>query len=295
MKTYSVLTFGSCSVNILFQPNVQNESMTSALRSIGVRPPFVLSLAEAVQGLRFFRGEKEIPVPLRWLCGLDRETDTSRSKAVLDAVDFIFLEPCGAIQLKFRDYDLTRFLVDSQLVRPLEAHGPEAMRATRVWYNQGVMQCNAEAMASAAEFLLPLVEGDDEEAELCRAILLESRPVRADEAMVLDQMSDFASLASAPIGVVTYTHQYMPDGRGTEWPPGFNNSVMAAAAALDLPWFEPSELVRRHGVPFAMKADRAHYSPEFEPIIAQALEEFMDNCLNRRQTRAERVAASTTP
>jgi hypothetical protein len=261
------------------------------MSSINVRPPFVLSLAESVQAVRFLRGEKEIAPSLRWLCGLDRESDPSRSKGMLDALDFVFLEPNGAIELKFRGHDLTRFLVDSQLVRPLETISPEAMRATRAWYNQGVMQCNLEVMAEAAALLAPLVEGDDEDAELRRAIILEARPVRADEAMIMEQMRDFVSLVSAPIGVVTYTHQYMPDGRGTEWPPGFINGVIAAAVAHDLPYYEPSKLVQQHGVAFAMKPDRAHYSPEFQPVIARALEQFMLESLDRRGETSPLVGA----
>jgi hypothetical protein len=67
----------------------------------------------------------------------------------------------------------------------------------------------------------------------------------------------------------------MPDGRATEWTPGFNDSVVAAAATLGLPCFEPSRLVQQYGVPIAMREDRLHYAESFEPIVAAALADFM--------------------
>jgi hypothetical protein len=40
-----------------------------------------------------------------------------------------------------------------------------------------------------------------------------------------------------------------------------------------------------------MKPDRAHYSPEFQPVIARALEQFMLESLDRRGETSPLVGA----
>jgi len=44
---------------------------------------------------------------------------------------------------------------------------------------------------------------------------------------------------------------------------------------VGLPVFEPSAVVRRHGVAAAMEPDRTHYREEFKPILAEALFPFI--------------------
>jgi len=281
-EAYNVLAVGTCLVQLLFRGGATDPPVVDGLRGIPSRDPSVLTIAEAIQALRMLRGEIAIPRSLRTWCGLDPEVEGSRwTRRALGSLDFVFLEPNTSIMLAYQGYYLNRFDFYHEMLRPLEALGPEALSAVRAWHNQGILQANEEVRASAAAHLASLVQGDDEIAHLTRAVLLESRPSRADQQMIVEQMREFASLVMAPVGVVTYVHQYMPDGRMTEWTPGFVDSIAAAASDLGLPVFEPSKLVQQHGVSVAMKPDRLHYAPGFEPIIAEALVDFMVRSISR--------------
>jgi SAM-dependent methyltransferase len=276
VEPYSVLTFGTCLVNLVFRERVTDVEIVDGLRDIPSRNPSVLTIAEATQALRLLRGELDMPAAMRPWCGLDPGVGGSvRTRKAVGGLDFVFLEPNTAIMLSFGDYYLNRFDFYLEVLRPLEALGPEALNAGRAWHNQGILQGNEDVRATAAEHLAPLIQGDDEIASLKRAAVLEARPSRADPELILAQMREFVSLVLAPVGIVTYVHQYMPDGRATEWTPGFNDSVVAAAATLGLPCFEPSRLVQQYGVPIAMREDRLHYAESFEPIVAAALADFM--------------------
>ena len=125
---------------------------------------------------------------------------------------------------------------------------------------------------------------DDENRELRRAVLAETRAVKSDIAGGFRKMRE---LLGCPLGAVIFIFRYMPDGRPIVWPAGSRDEVIRAAQELDLPTFEPTSMVQEYGVEAALERDMQHYSEAFLPVVGAAIVRFAQDVYARAHTVAE--------
>lgn len=275
-----LLTLGSCNLNIPLSYARDAGAVRFALQEHGIATPVVLTLAEAIQAVSHHLGLRVIPPEMRRYCDVDeRDVPPERFKQALASADIVLLEPNTSISVRFRNYYINRTVINNEILKPLEAAGSDIISAGRTWFNQGILRLNDDARLTAARVLVGAIEDEVKEAELKRAIISEARPLKEGGSCVVDQIRQLHQLLGIPMGVVTYNHQYLPDGRTIPWPPEFVSETINASKVLDLPLMEPSKIVQAHGVANAMKPDRVHYKPEFEPIMGQAFCDFARACI----------------
>ena len=235
--------------------------------------PAIYTLDEALQLVRFMRGEFDIPPLFRELCRLDRREDAPSLRGCFDTADAILVEINSPVAIRYSRYALCR----SQLITLVLSHlkgSDELARASNAWYHQGLMGENCDVREDMAQRLARAVSDSMPDPDLARAVLVDSRPYRRDVAGLVEGLAELRAAFKAPLGVVTYTHQYMPDGRPLPWPADFIEQTIAAARQLNLPVFHPSDFVRSFGAAKALMPDRVHYQPEFAAALAAPLWEF---------------------
>ena len=237
--------------------------------------PSTYTLDEAIQLIRFMRGDFDIPPLFRELCCLDRNVDPSPLKRCFESADVVLIEINSPVSIQYGRYSLCRAIVIEGLLGPLSKINRELWQATGTWYNQGLMADNSEVRAETAQRLARAVADDLPDADLARAVLVDARPRRRDLASLVEGLAELRDFFNIPLGVVTYTHQYMPDGRPMPWPSDFVEQTIAAAEQLSLPIFKPSEVVKSYGADRALMPDRVHYKPEFAAALGEPLLEFV--------------------
>ena len=194
------------------------------------------------------------------------------------APDLALVEVNSPVRICYDSCSLNRSVINSRYLDPLARKSAELDRIRIEWYHHGLMNGNHSARVAAAEKLVKAIAEDEEfpDAELARSVLLDAFPHQRDFSEIVEGLAALRDLVNGPLALVTYTHQYMPDGRPLPWPPDFVDVQLAAAEELGLPVFRPSEIVRPYGISGAMRKDRVHYQDEFVPVLAKALYEFIE-------------------
>ena len=252
--------------------------------------PAIYTLDEALQLIRFMRGEMEIPPLFRELCRLSPDEDGLALKPSLETADAVLIEINSPVAIRYSRYALCR----SQLISCNLSYfkrTPDLARTSNAWYHQGLMAENAKVREETAQMLARAIPEDMPDPDLARAVLVDARPHRRDLDGLVEGLAELRDAFRGPLGVVTYTHQYMPDGRPLPWPTDFVDQTFAAAKRLDLPVFHPSDYVRAHGVAQALMPDRVHYQSEFSATLAEPLWEFTKKLVGVDGNVEERAVA----
>ncbi len=275
MGAADVLELGACLLNAPFGNLLKQRLVTATWRKVGLTySPSVYTLDEAIQAVKFFRGELDVRRELRPLCSLPIDWPEEKVAAGAEmAPDLVLVEVNSPVRICYDFYSLCRAEINSRYLVSLARKSDELHRIGNEWYFHGLMNGNHSVRVAAAEKLVKAIAEDDEfpDAELARSVLLAAVPHQRDFSEIVEGLAALRDLVNGPLALVTYTHQYMPDGRPLPWPPDFVELQMAAADCLGLPIFRPSEIVRLHGVARAMRDDRVHYQDEFVPVLATAL------------------------
>ena len=229
------------------------------------------SVAEMIQAVQFLKGNMEIPAEIRPLTGVAKLLSMPDG-GDLEDLDLVLVEPGSPVDITFRGFAINRTRISDQVIKPIEAAAPKACKLTQKWLRQGLMEMNEDARRELSGQLLEFVP-DDEMADYRRAVIAETRAMQSD---VISGLQQLQSLTKRPIGVVIFVFRYMPDGRPVSWPKGSREGAIAAARALDLPYFEPTSLVQEHGVSNALEPDQRHYTQAFLPVIGEAIMEFAE-------------------
>ena len=279
MKTpLNVLLFGGCLLRrpLRSVPNLESKLARTRYGRIRV----VHSFAEMIQVVEFLRGQKEVPKKLRRLTGIAPEAVPMAGGADFHDIDLALIEPGSPVDIDFRGIAINRTAI-MNLLRPIERQSREAAKLCHAWARTGVVGMNDEVRRELGDRLSALVP-DDEDRELRRAVLAETRAVKNDTAAGFRKMHE---LLGCPLGAVVFIFRYMPDGRPIVWPAGSRDELIAAAGQLGLPVFEPTSLVQEYGVATALEKDMQHYKPAFLPIIGEAIVRFAQDVHER--SRAE--------
>src|SRR6185437_5026788 len=245
---------------------------------------------EALQQIRFFQGAIEIHERLYPYCGLPREFEYSAVHwSKINEADLVLVEPNSIICTYFESYALNR----ASFHGFLDAFGSEKRRETNDWLLHGVLGCNEDRRREAANRLLQLLPPDIEDREIVRELLVETRGRRQDFEEYVTSIAEIRDMVPSPMALVAYIHQYLPDGRPLPWPPEHLEYTIEAARRLDLPIFNPADIVAKFGVDKAMNEARTLYRDEFCPVIGDHLYAFVRDVIDRKA--ATFIERSTDP
>jgi hypothetical protein len=281
MKTpLNVLLFGGCLLRRPLRSVPDLESKLDRTRYGRIR--VVHSFAEMIQVVEFLRGQKEVPQALRRLTGIAPETVPMPNAVDFHDIDLALIEPGSPVDIDFRGIAINRTAI-MDLLRPIERQSKEAAKLCHSWARTGVVGMDDEVRKDLGARLTALLP-DDENRELRRAVIAETRAVKSDIAGGFRKMR---ALLGCPLGAVIFIFRYMPDGRPIVWPAGSRDEVIRAAQELGLPTFEPTSMVQEYGVEAALEKDMQHYSEAFLPVVGAAIVRFAQDVYARSRTAAE--------
>ncbi len=231
------------------------------------------ALEEMIQFVSLVRGEISIPPDNRRLAAIAGEFEPSESMRHLDAVNVALVEPGTASHFALGDFVLNRRAIITEIIDPIRRTHPEdrVARLTSVWLNKGLTGGDRATQTTLGREMASLHPAQGAYGDLIREVLIE---VRAEISPIEQSLAELRVLIDRPIGMVTFTFQYMEDGEPISWPAGFIDDILAASRGLGLPVFEPRELVRQVGVATAMEPDRRHYQRSFLVPMGAALVDF---------------------
>jgi hypothetical protein len=266
----NTLLFGGCLVH---WPMSRTSQAAGRLRYDAYGPiREIHSFGEMFQIVEILRGQKKMPAEYRPISRMVELSPVDRAADFSD-IDVALLEPASPIELTFRGYAFNRTAITVNYLKPIADKGREERKVVAAWLRQGLVGLDDTIRAEAAAKLVTYLT-DSPTDELARAVFLETRSSKTD---VLGGFIKMLELLNRPVGVVSYVFRYMPDGRAISWPVGFREEVLAAAAELKLPVFDPVPMVQRFGVYEALQEDLGHYSTDFMPVAADALVDFAEN------------------
>lgn len=270
-----LFSIGACLLSAPVNELARSGRVEDSWRTKGIGGPAFYTLDEAIQIIRFMRGELTIPPLFRDLLALHQNEDWRPLSACFDTAQAVLIEVNSPVGIMYSRYALCRARLAERILTPLRAGGGNVAQAAIDWYWQGLMAGNTKVLAESAQTLVRAVRDDMPNPDLQRAVLVDTRPYRRDVAGLVEGLAMVRDAFRAPIGVITYTHQYMPDGRPLPWPLDFVEQTLAAAKQLNLPVFKPSEFVAQYGAKRALMPDRMHYQPEFTSALADQMWEFV--------------------
>lgn len=289
-----VFSFGACLLSAPLIELIKSDRVSASWRLHGkTSGPAVYTLDEALQLLRFMRREMDIPDWIRALCAMGREEDNSNLSECFDAAKGVIIEINSPVAIRYSRFALCRSEVIGLILNRFKST-PELAKASNAWYNQGLMGENAIVREETAQRLILAMQPDMPDFDLANAVLVDSRPHRRDLDGLVEGLAELRDAFRGPLGVVTYTHQYMPDGRPLPWPADFVEQTITAAERLSLPVFNPSEFVKSFGASRALMPDRVHYQPEFSAALAEPLWDFIQRLAEVSLPTLGRVSVEAT-
>ena len=274
MSALRIFPIGACQLQWPLYPLTKDGRVIQTTHRAGISEISCYTTAEALQRIRFCRGDIDLPKSLYFYCALLNEVDPTEGKlrSVEDA-DLAVFEPNSPLCTYFGSYALNRGKL-LPVLDLLAEISPEARKATKAWFSNGLLACNHDRLREAAEVLVPLLPGHVDNVELVRELLLGMRGHRQDVQEFIAAIGEIKDmLAPLPLGLVAYIHQILPNGRLMPWPPDHLDNTLEAARRLDLPIFNPVETSLRHGVDRAMY-ERYTYRDEFREVLAEPLYDF---------------------
>jgi hypothetical protein len=266
----SVLGLGGCQLR---DPLVFAETARRLRRAKIVQPggtPLCFTFGEVFQLLGFLRGEVDIAPEIRGLVGLDIGCEPIGDALSPDNIDLLVFEPATPVEITFHGRVINQNYITESLLDPLRQSCPGAVKPCALWMSKGVLGMNDDLRARKAAEAIEQLAGL-EDCELLKEVLLGVRPVRRDP---VDGLRQLSAAVSVPVAVITYIHQYLPDGRPLSWPIGFREEIVRTAQSLGLPVMETWSLVKTFGVAGALQEDGRHYTDAFLAVIGPAIADF---------------------
>lgn len=313
MKPIEVVHLGSCILNAPISALLDDGKVRWALEGGGFersaeiakwsperggyrRSPAIYCIDEAIQLLRFLRGEVDVPQPLRPLCDLEPTWEWMPAwREGLRRTEVVLLEITSPVRVALGPVVLNHIELNVQIGDVLSTSKPELRPTYRAWYYQGLMGGNEAVRTETGNLLAAAVTEGMPQAEQMRTVLREARPYHRSVAEIEQGVQTVRALMDRPLGIVTHTRAYMPDGRPVPWPADFLEQTVAVAEHLGLPAFEPRNIVRSYGAQHALEDDFCHYQVAFWPVLGNELLAFMQRVLDTvsAEPKTESPAAVT--
>ena len=138
---------------------------------------------------------------------------------------------------------------------------------------------NDALRGKSAETLIGHLAGN----ELACALVDRTRSHIASQDEIHGRLAAIRGFLKGAIGMVMHNFRYMPDGRAVDWPQGFKEQLKTIAARLDIPTWDPAELVAKHGVETAIVPESGHYTKDFYATVAVEYRRFVRRLLSGRE------------
>ncbi|MFV3126360.1 hypothetical protein [Niveispirillum sp. KHB5.9] len=280
-EVLGIWSFSGCTVhNPVYELEKLGMAWAPARRTGHDSTPYSHTAAEHLQLLRFLRGEQAIPAAVQPLCNITFTPRPGGYELAVSELDVVLAEICSDVEMVFRGTVLNRLRVVDALVSVAGVaakSGDERDKrwhtAAQRWYYDGFLKMKP-GFAEHAQTMLELMPYQGENDALLRDILREAAPRRiSKESMVADLM-ELRKLLGVPLGVLTHTQYYMPDGRAIAWPPKLHDELREICQENGLLLMNPSELVEQYGAETALKEDLSHWRDDFMPVIGRAVYAF---------------------
>lgn len=271
MTNPRVFGMGACLLSGPLSQGIRDGIINRSAIGRGGPTPGTYSFGEMFQLLDFLDGKSDMPAQYRAICGYREDYAPAPGAKDFAGADVCLIEPNGDVDIEWQGIKVNRAQVQACVINPVKPLGRDAGKAANVWYNKGLLACNDEARAAAADSVIALLPADFAEREFIVDVLSTARGIRRD---VRADMAALRARIPIPIGVVAYAYQYLPDGRPMFWPADLQERVKASASELDLPYFEPWRLVLSHGGEPVLKPDLRHYREEIIPTVAATFARF---------------------
>jgi hypothetical protein len=268
----SLLAFAGCTINEPVEELVRQKRATDPFRAIGfAESPFALSPAGVLQLLALIGGQGPVPREL-WPFCYRGEWHTPTARASADAV---VTEISTLTEFRLGEVVLNANIVTGELGARLAAYPGMNAKAVRAWKN-ALGKCREDLRREAAASILVHHPAGSETLRSEREVVAGLRTTPAPRAAVEDAVGAVRdTFPGVPIGLSLHRFQYMSGARAIDWPPELNEEVRAVAARLALPIFDGAALVAAHGNGKALAADCRGWAPDFLPVVADALENFV--------------------
>jgi hypothetical protein len=307
MKPLEVIHLGSCILNAPINALLDRRAIRWCLDRGGFQrapeiakwsperggrrfSPAVYCIDGAVQLVRFLSGEVDVPVELRALCDLEPDWRWNPVwRECLGMAEVALVEISFSSGIQMDSCFLSHMEVIEKIVQPLSAISDELKVAANAWFNQGLIGGNEEVRVGAGKRLAAAVTTDGRDADVSRAVLLQARSHQRDMSGFVAGIATIRDALDCPLGIVTHTRTYMPDGRPVPWPSNLVEQTVAAAEELGLPLFHPSEIVEQCGTVAALEDDLCHYRVAFWPVLGDALLEFITEVKKRGEASASQA------
>lgn len=272
----TILPFGGCTVNnpIL---NLQKRGIAKPVfRQIGFRrTPYALSPEAFMQLYRFCTGTLSIPPVLRKLMYVDAEHEPAGEQlSQVDSADLLLLEISTPYNLMLDGFALNHNRLSEVVLEALPDDQPALAKQVNRW-KKALMAQNTDKQIAIGSQLLPLLRDDNEESEVVRKLLLHARCELSDRSAMATTLDTLLTTIARPTGLVLHNFCYMPDGRPVVWPADLNDTLTELATERAIPVYDPAVLITEHGTGVALAEDMRHWAPDFYPVIAEALHQFI--------------------
>jgi len=189
-------------------------------------------------------------------------------------------------------YALHRSQILTGFLNTISDVSEELRAAGSAWFNVGLFGQDRDVQQEAAEILIPALHGRVDDEAVARQILLEAKAVEQSFSQYMDSIGEFCDMVNLPIGLVTFVHSFLPDGRPMGWPADFIENTIRIASILELPTFDSALMVNRYGVDVSLDERRMLYRKEFWPILADEFLKFSSQLLVDRNGRRKGIRFS---
>ena len=280
---YRVLPLGGCPLNIPLGRLRTRRILTSVFQDIGfLRWPLALSSADALQLLRFAKGEMDIPQELQQFTYFDPENRPKPGRGhFIDEAEIILVEMSTPMVFNFNGYVLNHNHLNNFLKEISKDDTDAIKRMLMQWRYEGVQLQNETQRAELSVKLLDHYEPKlPAESHLIRFL----KEIRGSYLEAEDMARDLRSIRDTfdrPMALILHHYNYMPGARPVSYPPTFLADLKAVVKTLDIPVYDPAPLVKAHGTDAALAKDMRHYTKEFYDIVADEYLGFMRGVLGR--------------
>lgn len=271
----NVLVIGACNVNdsiysLARDENIQPPIVAGTGMMSSGHTPYVHSVQEAIQFVRYVREIIELPASVRRYIFTDQDFFPRGLGSAFDEADIILFEFSTPLEIEFGAYRLNRNELQRRLITPLSEAVPSLARPLGEWFHEGILKGNPERAAAAARELVG-VQHDLVDAPEWRELFRHVRSRLLSRAEIVHFLHQLRTMFDSRFAVVMPSLQYTPDGRGWGWPLEFTEQLEDACSELDLPLLDFDGVVRRHGPEVALMPDLYHHKPGFTGFLNEIL------------------------
>jgi hypothetical protein len=264
-----VFAFGTCHIQDAVI-ELHNQGRIDAIRKI---PSYSHYTAEILQQIAYYNCEKEIPPDLLPFI-MNYPTKPRPSPSLLANADIVLMEICTPFQIRLGDYFLNRTQVQELLTNALQTRGDDVREMSNGWFFNGILKQDETTRDWRSQALLEALQASDAPyGETDLEIIREARGFKQTREALKADLAEIRDRLNKPLAIYSHILRYMPDGRPVSWPGEFYGQVNDIGRELGIAVSNPSELVVKRGVEFALTPDLSHYTEPFVHVLAEEMAE----------------------